>query len=151
MKKILIILLVMALCMPAIGQSFRISKSSWLSKSGTVIKYDKAEHFAVSALIYLSMRIIGASRIEAALGTCSLGLVWEIKDGFMPWEKWGCYVDVDLGCPGPPYDNCVLQTGCEEGICAILEDVKYKKPEDCPYWRRIDEDRIYLKKLGERN
>jgi hypothetical protein len=67
---------------------FRVSHSTWESKSGIVFEYDKEEHFYEGCGIYaLSRKKFGP--VESLFITAGLNLAWEIKDGFMHCERYG--------------------------------------------------------------
>jgi uncharacterized protein YfiM (DUF2279 family) len=91
-------LIVVCFCINVFPQ--RISMSAWDSKSGEVIKYDKIEHFVGSFLLYDSFRLFGVSENKSIIYSIGLGFAWEIKDSFVPREKYGaiggegfCYKD----------------------------------------------------------
>ncbi|MDD2869651.1 hypothetical protein [Neomegalonema sp.] len=66
----------------------RIAKSHWASKNGTLLVYDKIEHFLCGFILFVILWCKWDT-IPALLGVIFVGFMWEIKDGFMPWEKYG--------------------------------------------------------------
>jgi hypothetical protein len=72
----------------AYGQ-FRISEASWLSKDGAVLRYDKAEHWLGSAFLYQSLRVYKLSPGSKLLISIGAGFLWEVKDAYFPYEKYG--------------------------------------------------------------
>lgn len=67
---------------------FRVSHVGWNSQDGVIFKSDKFEHCLASSVIY------GITRqkhdpLESLFITTGLSVAWEIKDGFIPFEKYG--------------------------------------------------------------
>lgn len=84
MKKLIILLVFVSF--PVFAQ-FRIADDHWDSKQGTVLKHDKLEHFAVSSGLTIGLQILDKKNgWKYALLS---GFLWEIKDGLMPYEKYG--------------------------------------------------------------
>lgn len=83
------IIIVFALCFNAIA-GFRFSNSDFNSTSGTVIKYDKVEHLVGSMLLFKTIDSFTDNR-TAVQYSILCGIAWEIKDGFMPYEKYGWF------------------------------------------------------------
>lgn len=90
MNKIKIFLIMMILSFVLFGQAVpRFSNNdSWTSQSGTVFKYDKLEHFTGSFILETAIHYKFKTQYskEIALG---LGVAWELKDAFLPYEKYG--------------------------------------------------------------
>ncbi len=64
------------------------SDDSWLSRQGTILPYDKAEHATVSAILALIATLFMPPLI-ACLAVFIVGLLWEVKDGYLRWEIYG--------------------------------------------------------------
>lgn len=67
---------------------WRWAQDHWLSKGGTILPYDKLEHFLVYFLAAFLLSFKLAKETVIAL-LCAIGLLWEIKDALMPYEKYG--------------------------------------------------------------
>lgn len=69
--------------------NFRWAMDSWDSRGGLVIKYDKLEHalayFVGSAILLW----LGLSPDEVFFFLFSAGIIWEIKDAYIPYEVYG--------------------------------------------------------------
>ena len=64
------------------------SRDRWLSKNGTILPYDKAEHAAASAILaYFATFYMPPA--FACLAVLFVGSLWELKDSIMPYEKYG--------------------------------------------------------------
>lgn len=74
----------------AFGQEFRAlgyDTDSFKSTNGTIYRYDKVEHFVGSAVLTHTLMYISDEKgWKYAL---LAGLAWELKDGFVPYEKYG--------------------------------------------------------------
>ena len=67
------------------------SSDKWFSRQGTVVPFDKIEHAVGSAALAVLLMIFFPVA-WACLIAFVLGILWEIKDGFLHWEKyswWG--------------------------------------------------------------
>ncbi len=58
----------------------------WLSKTGSVICYDKLEHFAGSFILAWILSFF-LSRFWAVGLAFGLGFLWEVKDGYYPYNR----------------------------------------------------------------
>lgn len=66
------------------------SDDKWLSKNGTILPYDKLEHFFLGALgLLIFIYLLSLSLIVSLVILESLGIAWEIKDGLIPYDKEG--------------------------------------------------------------
>lgn len=66
------------------------SDDKWLSKNGSILPYDKPEHFLLGALgMFICIYLIGLSLIISIIIMEILGIGWEIKDGLVPYNKEG--------------------------------------------------------------
>ena len=95
-KTVLMLLLIYGSCF---GQ--------WNTERGTVIKYDKVEHFIGCAGLYAGFRLTGLEPVRARNYTIIAQVLWEVKDHFMPWQKYGwwggegfCWRDLVAGSAG---------------------------------------------------
>lgn len=61
-------------------------KDKWLSKSGTVIKYDKLEHLILATLLFWFWNAMPILWWCAAGITWWIGFVWEVKDGIHAYD-----------------------------------------------------------------
>ena len=58
------------------------NQDQWLSTQGTVIKYDKLEHFLLSVLgVVLLVYIFNLEILFSSALLFLIGIVWEIRDG----------------------------------------------------------------------
>lgn len=74
---------------------FHFAADSWLTTQGTIIRYDKLEH----CVVYLIGTLVGlyvgqwmdsmAFQIWWRRGLLVFGVLWEVKDGFIGYVKWG--------------------------------------------------------------
>ncbi len=67
---------------------FRMAKDNWDSRQGSIIPYDKLEHLVVWFLIYLGLYLVSDYQTAFA-GAIASGILWEMKDAVVPWEKYG--------------------------------------------------------------
>ncbi len=67
---------------------WRSARDHWLSKGGTILEYDKLEHFLVYFLAAFMFSFKLPKKIVIAL-LFAIGLLWEIKDALLPYEKYG--------------------------------------------------------------
>jgi VanZ family protein len=67
---------------------WRWAHDRWLSKGGTILPYDKLEHFLIYFLAGFLLSFKFAAEIVIIL-LFAIGLLWEIKDALMPYEKYG--------------------------------------------------------------
>lgn len=58
----------------------------WLSKNGSIIVYDKLEHLAGS-FILCTLIAWPFGPGWGAGAAMALGLLWELKDGFQPYDR----------------------------------------------------------------
>ena len=66
------------------------SRDRWLSRNGTILPYDKAEHLVVSAILaYFAIQFMPL--LAGCLLVLFIGSLWELKDGYMPYEIYGWY------------------------------------------------------------
>jgi hypothetical protein len=66
------------------------SDDKWLSRNGSILPYDKLEHFLLGALgIFICIYWIGFSLLTSFVIMEILGIVWEIKDSLVPYDKEG--------------------------------------------------------------
>lgn len=103
MKKIIAFLLFAC----ALNAGPRLAHSSLNSPDGFFVKYDKAEHFGGSFVLCEAIYGLGIPNKKAAWATLSFGLAWEIKDAFVPDEKYGpmggdgfCFLDLTADAVG---------------------------------------------------
>ncbi len=85
MKKIIAFLLFACL----LNAGPRLAHSTFDSKQGAFLKYDKLEHFSGSFILCSDISRLGVSNKKAAIIAFSIGFAWEVKDAFMPREKYG--------------------------------------------------------------
>ncbi|MGH7595552.1 MAG: hypothetical protein ACREOI_04330 [bacterium] len=71
-----------------VSWQWRWAQDRWLSKGGTILPYDKLEHFLVYFLAAFLLSCKLAEKTVIAL-LFAIGLLWEIKDALMPYEKYG--------------------------------------------------------------
>lgn len=69
----------------------RFAKDKWNSKSGTIIKYDKIEHFLCCFVLYFGFVLLKVDFLYSLYFVFLIGIIWEVKDAFLPWEKFGWY------------------------------------------------------------
>ena len=66
------------------------SDDRWLSRSGSILRYDKLEHFLLGGIgIFVTLYWVGFSLLMSLIIWEILGTVWEIKDGLVPYDKEG--------------------------------------------------------------
>ena len=63
------------------------SDDRWLSRNGTILPYDKAEH-AIGSAILAYFATFFMPLAMACLLVLFLGSLWEIKDGYMHYEVY---------------------------------------------------------------
>lgn len=64
------------------------SRDKWLSTSGAILHYDKLEHLLISAILtYVATLFMPIA--FACILTLFIGYLWEVKDGYMPYEIYG--------------------------------------------------------------
>ena len=68
---------------------FRWSEDSWFTKQGVIIKYDKIEHAVLGGCLAVAVYAISRSWISTFVWSTTLNCLWEIKDGFLEWERFG--------------------------------------------------------------
>ncbi len=66
------------------------NRDRWLSRQGSILPYDKAEHAIASAILTL-IAIIFMPLAMACLLVLFIGSLWEWKDAYMPYEKYGWF------------------------------------------------------------
>ncbi len=60
-------------------------KDEWLSRQGTILPFDKLEHFLLALLCVLSGILLLKINPQVVITIVSLiGIGWEIKDGLIP-------------------------------------------------------------------
>jgi hypothetical protein len=69
----------------------RIARDKWKSTDGMFLKYDKIEHGVGSLLLFWLLSFLFLSTTESASGSFLAGVAWELKDGHLPYEKWGWF------------------------------------------------------------
>jgi VanZ family protein len=69
---------------------------SFFSKQGMIIRYDKLEHllgcFGLTFILIIFSMFTEMSILIPGIVTFIAGLLWEVKDGYLDWEKynrWG--------------------------------------------------------------
>lgn len=67
---------------------WRWAHDQWLSKGGTILQFDKLEHFLIYFLAGFVLSFKFAAKAVIVL-LFAIGLLWEIKDALMPYEKYG--------------------------------------------------------------
>jgi len=60
---------------------------TWTSQDGRFIVYDKMEHAIRGAITFLLA--LGFGLPAPLLCTVLFALLWEVKDGYMDWQRWG--------------------------------------------------------------
>jgi hypothetical protein len=66
------------------------SDDKWLSKNGTILPYDKLEHFFLGTLgLLICFYLLGFSLTLSFVILELLGIAWEIKDGIVPYDDKG--------------------------------------------------------------
>ena len=63
----------------------------WNSQNGMFLKSDKIEHALGSSFLYESLLLITKSKRESFVWSVTLGVLWEVKDAYFPYEKYGKY------------------------------------------------------------
>lgn len=64
------------------------SDDKWLSRNGSILPYDKLEHFLLGALgMLICISWIGLPLITSLIILEILGIGWEIKDGLVPYGQ----------------------------------------------------------------
>ncbi len=59
-------------------------KDKWLSKQGTILPYDKLEHFLLSLFgVVIGILLLKINPVTVVLIITLLGIGWEIKDGLI--------------------------------------------------------------------
>ena len=66
---------------------FRWAHDSWNSQQGTIINYDKIEHALRGLAIIVVAMVIGLQ--APIIFVTAFALLWEIKDGYMDYKRWG--------------------------------------------------------------
>ncbi len=61
---------------------FRVADDKFLT-------HDKLEHLTGSGVLYMALLKITENNTAAVLTTIGMGVLWEIKDGFMSYEDYG--------------------------------------------------------------
>jgi len=81
---IIIACLLVLLPIPLLAQGnlFRTANDSFRTA-------DKLEHAGRDGLFFMLIYACGNSKPLAALGAVTFAVCWEVKDGFMPWERYG--------------------------------------------------------------
>lgn len=60
------------------------TQDQWLSKQGTVLKYDKSEHLILSVLgVFLLVRVLKLEIFFSLALVFLIGIIWEIRDGLI--------------------------------------------------------------------
>ena len=80
----LIVCLALSLMFPpkCDGQEFRMAKDTFTG-------YDKIAHMGASSLLYLGILRMTEDNKSAVLGTLILGIMFEVKDGYIKYEDFG--------------------------------------------------------------
>ena len=68
---------------------WRWADDRWSSRGGAFIPYDKVEHFLAHFFGLLGLVWLGADKLESMYFLSVAGLLWEVKDGLLPWETAG--------------------------------------------------------------
>ena len=68
---------------------WRWAKDSWFSKGGLIIRFDKIEHAVLFFIGFWVLLIIGIPINWSLVFLLALGILWEIKDALVPFEKYG--------------------------------------------------------------
>jgi hypothetical protein len=64
------------------------SNDKWLSKNGSILPYDKLEHFLLAIFgVILGIFIFNFPIFPVVLVLEILAILWEIKDGIVPYDK----------------------------------------------------------------
>lgn len=72
--------------------SWRWAEDNMGTTQGTFIKYDKVEHFIGGVVLHLVLRyVFRYDNLDAWIGSTVFWFLWEIKDGYTPWEQYGVY------------------------------------------------------------
>ena len=59
------------------------NEDMWLSKEGSILKYDKLEHFLAAFLtVFAGILLLHINPMAMVLIAVIVGVGWEIKDGF---------------------------------------------------------------------
>ncbi len=65
-------------------------EDKWLSKEGTILPYDKLEHFLLSFFgMVIGIFLLKFSPMATALLIAIIGIGWEIKDGIKEPDSHG--------------------------------------------------------------
>ena len=68
---------------------FRLAQDRFATRAGFIIPYDKLEHLLCWFLLCVSFLLAGLPRSLAAGVALVAGILWELKDAVMPWERYG--------------------------------------------------------------
>jgi hypothetical protein len=68
--------------------AWRWAQDSFLDPK-MVIQHDKLQHFAASAVLYMGLRLLGGGEGQSVIAIGSACVLWEVKDGIVPWETYG--------------------------------------------------------------
>ncbi len=59
----------------------------WLSQQGSLLAYDKLEHFLAAVIsLFIFNRVFKWSIKTSVIVALLLGIAWEIKDGIIPYD-----------------------------------------------------------------
>lgn len=64
-------------------------KDEWLSKQGSILPWDKVEHFLLGVIGFLLLfYLISFDETQCFTILISAAVVWEIRDGFITGFSW---------------------------------------------------------------
>ena len=64
-------------------------RDEWFSKQGSILPWDKVEHFLLGIIGYLLLfYLIGFDGMQCFTILISAAIVWEIRDGFITGFSW---------------------------------------------------------------
>jgi len=87
MKKLIVLMVLVSFPTFAQFRTLDWNKDKWNSPKGHFLRYDKIEHCIGSAGLTISLTTLDEK--NGWKYTLLAGFLWEVKDGFMPFEKYG--------------------------------------------------------------
>lgn len=63
-------------------------KDSWFSRNGSILVYDKLEHFFIGIIGSFILHFFFADWLLLLIGFIA-AFLWEIKDGLLPYDEQG--------------------------------------------------------------
>ena len=116
--KVILILLAIAVIIAILfppqvrAQEFRMSEDSFFT-------HDKLEHLTAGCVLYMGILRITENNDLATFATIGLGILWEVKDAYVPWEKYGWWGGDGFSWKDICYD--ILGIVCAQVILEVFE------------------------------